>query len=55
MCTVIRCPKYKGNGRVYDTAGGIFTCGIITLFEFIDNDLREECPRCGGSGFLKID
>ena len=55
MCTVIRCPKCKGNGRVYDTTGGIFTFGIITLFEFIDDDLKEECLFCGGNGFLKID
>lgn len=40
MCTVIRCPKCKGNGRVYDTAEGIFTFGIITLFKFIDDDLK---------------
>ena len=55
MCTVIRCPKCKGNGGVYDTEGGIFTCGIITLFEFIDDDLKEECPCCGCNEFLKID
>ena len=53
MYTVIRYSKCKG--RVYDTVGSIFTCGIITLFEFIDDNLREEFPRCGGSGFLKID
>ena len=46
MYIVIRCSKYKDNGRVYDIAGGIFTCGIITLFEFIDDDLKEECPCC---------
>lgn len=55
MYTVIRCPKCKGKSKVYDTAGGIFTCGIITLFEFIDDELKEECPCCGGNGFLKID
>jgi len=54
MSKIVRCPKCKGKGKVYDVAAGIFTCGISTFFEFIDDNLKEDCPRCGGSGFLKI-
>lgn len=54
MINIVKCPKCKGKGKVYDIAMGICTCGISTFFEFIDDNLKEYCPRCGGSGFLKL-
>lgn len=54
MSKIVRCPKCRGKGKVYDIATGIFTCGISTFFEFIDDNLKEDCSRCKGGGFLKL-
>lgn len=54
MSKIVRCPKCKGKGRIHDTALGISTCGITTLLECLDDNLKDECPKCGGSGFLKL-
>lgn len=54
MNKIVRCPKCKGRGKVYDVVAGTFTCGITIFLEFIDNNLKEDCSRCGGSGFLKL-
>lgn len=54
MEKIVRCPRCKGKGKVYDVALGVFTLGISTFFEAIDEDVRDDCPRCGGVGFLKL-
>lgn len=54
METIVRCPKCKGKGRVHDVALGVFTLGLTTLLESMDDNLKDVCPRCGGSGFLKL-
>ena len=32
MNKIVRCPKCKGRGKVYDVAMGIFTFGITTFW-----------------------
>lgn len=48
------CPKCKGKGRVFDHVLGIFTMGWGYLSQMIDDDDKEVCPRCDGSGFIEI-
>lgn len=55
MSTIVKCPKCKGRGKVHDIGGGIFTFGLQTFFELINDDYMDECPRCKGSGFLRFD
>ena len=55
MSTIVKCPKCKGKGKVHNWCGDIFTFGLGLLFELVDEDNMEDCPRCGGSGFLKFE
>ncbi len=54
MEKIVRCPKCNGSGLVHDRVLGFCTFGISTLFECLDENLKDECPRCEGSGFLKL-
>lgn len=51
---IIVCPKCKGKGVVHDKALGVFTLGLTALLECLDDNLKIDCERCGGSGFVKI-
>ena len=54
MCKIVKCPKCKGKGKVYDVVAGGIYLGITIFLEFIDDNLKEDCSHCGGSGFLKL-
>ena len=49
----VKCPKCKGSGRVYDHLAGILSLGAVYLFQAVDDELKEMCPRCNGRGFIK--
>lgn len=55
MSTIVKCPKCKGKGKVYDIGLGVFTYGIGTFLQLINDDYKDDCHRCGGSGFLKFE
>lgn len=48
------CPVYKGKGRTYDHAAGIFTFGLAYLLQASDETLKDVCERCGGKGYIEI-
>lgn len=51
---IVLCPECKGKGVVHDKALGVFTFGLTTLLECLDSNLKIECERCDGSGFIKV-
>lgn len=54
MSKIVKCPKCNGLGRIHDKALGFFTLGITTILECINDNLKDECQRCNGKGFIKI-
>lgn len=50
----IVCPKCKGKGVVFDHVFGVFTFGLGYLFQVLDDSDKDDCPRCNGSGFIKV-
>ena len=52
---IVRCPECNGKGKIHDVAGGLFTLGLMTFWECVDDDFKITCPRCNGSGFLKVE
>lgn len=55
MKKIFVCPVCKGKGKLFDHAFGVLTSGIGYLFQALDKDIREDCYRCKGEGFVKID
>ena len=55
MSKVFVCPKCKGRGKVHDMYDAFWSLGLSYLIECIDNETMDDCPRCGGSGFIKFD
>lgn len=52
VSTKVTCPRCKGKGVVYDHELSVFTAGIGLVLQALDRNLRIECSRCNGRGYL---
>lgn len=48
----VTCPRCKGKGVVYSHELSVFTAGIGLVLQALDENLRDECPRCDGEGYI---
>ena len=48
------CPQCNGTGCVIDHMTGIFTAGLGYLFQAIDDNLKDQCPACKGTGKIEL-
>ena len=51
---IVKCPVCKGKGVLFDHVIGVLTLGLGYLMQLSDTFLREECGRCGGTGYIKV-
>lgn len=55
MIIKIICPNCNGTGRVYDHKNGFYTFGLSYVFQFINRNLKKDCPICNGSGIISVE
>jgi len=51
---IVECKRCDGTGRVIDRVMAACTIGISLIFDLLDPETRDICPRCYGEGFLVI-